>query len=70
MHQPTYIPIYRDNKLSRWESLKPQIHAKILLYGSKIDYWFVSQGKWPTDEELLGGDARRAAAKEYIAGIQ
>lgn len=47
------LKIYRDGQLSRWETYKPVLHAKMVTFGNKINYWFESQGHWPSDAELL-----------------
>lgn len=63
------LKVYRDNKLSRAETYMPvitgAIHANIVLLGKKIDHWFVTQGHWPTRQELqaeLAGDAETPSA--------
>lgn len=48
--QPTYITVYRNGKLDRFETYKPIIHDFLVKVGLKIDYFFVN-GRWPRGEQ-------------------
>jgi hypothetical protein len=41
------IRIYRNGQLSRFETYKPIVYAKMLSFGNKVDYWFTHYGAWP-----------------------
>jgi hypothetical protein len=45
----TYVTIYRDGRLSRWDTIKPVLHDKLVTFGSKIDFWFTHYGEWPSE---------------------
>jgi hypothetical protein len=53
MENKTYITIYRDGRLSRWDTYKPIIHDKLVTLGNRVDYWFTHYGEWPDNEQLL-----------------